>query len=67
LHPQIPDFHRFFLVVSWPNIVQTIHQWKAYLFSFQGMSKSQFRKIDPCDWFCGPGLHTTIERQTKLS
>jgi len=39
LHPQIPDFQ---LVVSWPNIVQTIHQWKAYLFSFQGMSKSQF-------------------------
>ena len=21
------------------------------------MYKSQFKKIDPCDWFCGPGLH----------
>ncbi len=22
---------------------------------FQNMYKSQFRKIDPYDWFCGPG------------
>ncbi len=21
------------------------------------MYKSQFRKIDPYDWFCGPGSH----------
>ncbi len=26
-----------------------------YLFSFQMMYKSQFQKIDPYDWFCGPG------------
>ncbi len=29
----------------------------AYLFSFQMMYKSQFRKIDPYDLFCGPGSH----------
>ncbi len=28
-----------------------------YLFSFQMMHKSQFRKNDPYDWFCGPGSH----------
>ncbi len=22
------------------------------------MYKSQFQKIDPYDWFCGPGSHT---------
>ncbi len=27
------------------------------LFSFQMMHKSQFRKIGPYDWFCGPGSH----------
>ncbi len=26
----------------------------SYLFSFQMMYKSQFRKIDPYDWFCRP-------------
>ncbi len=30
---------------------------KAYLFSFQMMYNSQFQKIDPYDWFCGPGSH----------
>ncbi len=24
------------------------------------MYKSQFRKIDPYDWFCGPGSHLHI-------
>ncbi len=52
LHPQIPDF---LIVVSQPNIVQTIHQWKYNLFSFQMMYKSQFWKIVTYDWFCGPG------------
>ncbi len=28
---------------------------EAYLFSFHIMYKSQFRQIDPYDWFCGPG------------
>ncbi len=31
--------------------VQTINQWKAYLFSFF------IQNIDPYDWFCGPGSH----------
>ncbi len=30
------------------------------LFSFQVMYKSQFHKIDPYDWFCGPGSHIYI-------
>ncbi len=38
-HPQIPDFQ--IVVFS-----QTIHQWKAYLFSYQMMYKSQFWEID---------------------
>ncbi len=25
------------------------------------MYKSQIRKMDPYDWFCGPGSHITIE------
>ncbi len=25
--------------------------------SFQMMYKSQFQKMDPYDWFCGPGSH----------
>ncbi len=24
------------------------------------MYKSQFRKIDPYDWFCGPGSHIAL-------
>uniref|UniRef100_A0A8C2D2Y1 Anion exchange protein n=1 Tax=Cyprinus carpio TaxID=7962 RepID=A0A8C2D2Y1_CYPCA len=32
---------------------------KAFLFIFQMMYKSQFRKIYPYDWFCGPGSHIT--------
>ncbi len=32
----------------------------TYLFSFQIMYKSQFRKIDPYDWFCGPVSHIRI-------
>ncbi len=54
LHPQIPDFH---IVVSQTNIVQTIHQWKYDLFSFQIL---EFRKIDPYDWFCAPGSHIVL-------
>ncbi len=42
-HPQIPDF----------QIAVTIYQWKVYLFSFQMMYESQFRKIDHYDLFCG--------------
>ncbi len=30
---------------------------KANLFSFHVMYKCQFKKNDPYDWFCGPGLH----------
>ncbi len=25
------------------------------------MYKSQFKKIDPYDWFCGPGLHMLVD------
>ncbi len=57
LHPQIPDFQ---IAVSQPNIVQTIHQWKYYLFSFQMMYTSQILIIDPYDWFCVPGSHLII-------
>ncbi len=42
------------------NIVQTIHQWKYDLFSFQMMHKSQFHKMYPYDWFCAPGSHILI-------
>ncbi len=50
LHPQMPDFQS---VVSQPNIafipcmVQTIHQWKVDLYSFQMMNKSKFRRNWP--------------------
>jgi len=38
-----------------------LRQWKDYLFTFQMMYKSQFQKIDPCDWFCGPWSHLQYE------
>ncbi len=38
-----------------------IHQRKAYLFSFQMIYKSQFRRIDPYDWVCGPGSHMSLK------
>ncbi len=31
-----------------------IHQWKAYLFSFEMTYKSKFHKMYLYDWFCGP-------------
>ncbi len=46
-----------FVCTRFSNIVQTIHQWKYYLFSFQMMHTSQFPKIDAYDWFCAPGSH----------
>ncbi len=67
MNPQIPDFQ---IVVSQTNIVlskQTIHQWKAYLFSSHMMYKSQFKKIDPYDWFCGPGSHLVEEGDVLTS
>ncbi len=48
-------------------IQQTIHQWEAYLFSFQMMYKSQFQEIDLYDWFCGPGSHIRIGTRLKSS
>ncbi len=45
------------LYVSQILSLQTLYQWKVYLFSFQIMYKSQFRKMYPYDWFCGPGSH----------
>ncbi len=30
------------------------------------MYKSQFRKIDPYDWFCGPGSHMFKKKLTFL-
>ncbi len=53
-------FPDFLIVVSQPNIVQTIHQWKYDLFSFQMMHKSQFHKMYPYDWFCAPGSYIMI-------
>ncbi len=47
-----------------------LHQWKAHLFSFQMMYKSQFQKIDHYDWFCGPGRVTfvvTLQRDSNIS
>ncbi len=40
------------------NIVQTIHQWKDYLFSFQMV----YIFHDPYDWFCAPGSHILYVR-----
>ncbi len=40
---------------------------ESYLFSFQMMHKSQFQKIDPYDWFCGPGSHIVICKQYALN
>ncbi len=57
LHRQIPDFQ---IVVFRSNMMYSIHQQKAYLFSFQVMYKSQFPKIDPYEWFCGPGSHMEL-------
>ncbi len=60
LHPQISDIK---ILVFRPNMVrslQTIHQRKAYLFSFQIMYKSQCQKIDTFDWVCCPGSHLTL-------
>ncbi len=54
---------RFFFAPSdsrFSNIVQTIHQWKYYLFSFRIQYKSQFWKIDSYDWFCAPGSHMVL-------
>ncbi len=35
---------------------------ESYLFRFQMMYKFKFRKIDPYDWFCGPGSHTVYSK-----
>ncbi len=34
--------------------------------SFQMMYKSQFWKIYPYDWFCGPGSHIINKYITKM-
>ncbi len=39
------------------NIVQTIHQWKYYLFIFQMMF--MYQNMDP-DWFWCPGSHILL-------
>ncbi len=49
---------RFQIVKYCPNI----HQWKDYLFSFQMMNTSQFRNIDPYDWFCAPASRISSSR-----
>ncbi len=49
----------------------TIHQWKACLFSFQMMYKSKFRKIDNIltyNWFCGPGSQIQVHlKKNRIS
>ncbi len=44
-----------FSIFRFSNIVQTIHQWKDYLFNFPMMHTSQFHKMD---MFCSPGSET---------
>ncbi len=39
------------------SIITNHTSMESYLFSFQMMYKSQFRKMDPYDWFCAPGSH----------
>ncbi len=52
------DFWKSCDTEDWSNDHRNkLNQWKAYLFSFQMMHKSQLKKIDPYDWFCGPGSH----------
>ncbi len=64
LGPQIPDV---LIVVSQPNIVQTIHQWKYYLFSFQDDVYIYINlKKYPYDWFYAPGSHMYSLADTKL-
>ncbi len=52
LHSQIPDIQ---IVVYQSNTVLTNHT------STEGMYKSQCKKIDTFDWFCGPG-HISLRK-----
>ncbi len=40
---------------------------ESLLFSFHMMHKSQFRKIDPYDWFCDPGSPNVMKTQQLLN
>ncbi len=63
----ILSIFRFFCIlrlqifISQPNIIQTIHQWKDYSFSFHMMQKSQFQKNGPL-WLvlCSRVSHAVI-------
>ncbi len=46
-----------FQIYKYCPIITNHTSMERYLFSFQMMHKSQFRKIDPYDWFCAPGSH----------
>ncbi len=50
--------------MSYPN--KTIHQWKADLFSFQMMHKSECKKKIPLWLVCGPWLQRIIGLQSGL-
>ncbi len=66
---KIFSIFRFFFAPSdsrFTNIVRTIHQWTYYVFSFQMMHKSQFKKMDPYDWFCAPVTYYSSERKVKM-
>ncbi len=46
-----------FQIYKYCPIITNHTSMENCLFSFQMMHKSQFQKIDPYDWFCGPGSH----------
>ncbi len=46
-----------FQIYKYCPIITNHTSMESYLFSFQMIHKSQFRKIDTYDWFCGPGSH----------
>ncbi len=46
-----------FQIFKYCPIITNHTSMESYLFSFQMMYKSQFRKIDTYDWFCAPGSH----------
>ncbi len=52
-----------FQIFKYYPIITNHTSMQSYLFSFQMMHKSQFRKIDPYDWFCAPGSDIML---TKL-
>ncbi len=63
---------RFFCILRFSNscisakYCATLINHTSYLFSCQMMYKSQFEKIDPHDWFCGPGSHMKTPANPRM-